>query len=52
MNAAQARLAAVPQAHIAGDHFRDHHARTQALAKCTERLVRDPGHGREDQVVA
>ncbi|MNY45744.1 tRNA-dihydrouridine synthase B [compost metagenome] len=51
MGQAQARLAGVPQAHVAGDHFRHHHARTQALAELAERPVGDSGHGRENQRV-
>lgn len=48
---AQARLAAVPQADVAGHHLRYHHPGAKATAKLTERTIGHPGHRREDQSV-
>ncbi|MNZ14672.1 hypothetical protein D3C78_316010 [compost metagenome] len=44
---AQPRFAAVPQAHVAGDHFRYHHAGTEAAAEQTKRSVGHTRHGGE-----
>ncbi|MOA06773.1 hypothetical protein D3C78_1264340 [compost metagenome] len=48
---AHARLAGVPQTHVAGDHFRDDQSRAQALAQLTKGLVGDTRHGGENQAV-
>lgn len=48
---AHPRLAGVPQAHVTGDHFRDHKPCAQTLAKLTKGLVGDPRHRGENQAV-
>src|SRR5690625_7547607 len=45
---AQSALAAVPQADIRSQHFRDDQARSHASAQLPERAIGDAGHGREN----
>ena len=48
---AHPRFAGVPQAHVAGDHFRDYKSCAQSLAQLTKGLVCDPRHRGENQAV-
>jgi len=52
MVGAAKRLGTAIEQRVRGDHFGDGQAGSHFFAQLTERTIGDPGHGRDEQIVA